>query len=93
MSTHLYCVLPGETPASVPSGLTGVEGGSVRALPVDHLVAWVHEAGSRAVERDFTGVADDGVGLEAGAIVDVDDRHLLPLKDVSQVPPPLIVVI
>src|SRR6187397_2640156 len=55
MSTHLYCVLPGETPASVPSGLTGVEGGSVRALPVDHLVAWVSD-----VQRDIP-VSIDGV--------------------------------
>jgi len=55
MSTHLYCVLPGEIPSSVPSGLTGVEGGSVRALPVDHIVAWVSD-----VERDFP-VSIDGV--------------------------------
>jgi hypothetical protein len=55
MSTHLYCLLPGEAPTSVPSGLTGVEGGSVRALPVDHLVAWVSD-----VERDIP-VSIDGV--------------------------------
>src|SRR3954465_919525 len=55
MSTHLYCVLPSEVPTDVPSGLTGVEGGSVRALPVDHLVAWVSD-----VERDIP-VSIDGV--------------------------------
>ena len=55
MSTHLYCVLPSEVPSSVPSGLTGVEGGSVRALPVDHLVAWVSD-----VQRDIP-VSIDGV--------------------------------
>jgi hypothetical protein len=55
MSTHLYCVLPSEIPSNVPFGLTGVEGGSVRALPVDHLVAWVSD-----VERDVP-VSIDGV--------------------------------
>jgi hypothetical protein len=55
MSTHLYCVLPSEVPSPVPFGLTGVEGGSVRALPVDHLVAWVSD-----VQRDIP-VSIDGV--------------------------------
>jgi len=63
MSTHLYCLLPGEAPTSVPSGLTGVEGGSVRALPVDHLVAWVSD-----VERDIP-VSIDGVRAH-DAVVD-----------------------
>jgi hypothetical protein len=51
----LYCVLPGEVHPGVPSGLTGVEGGSVRALPVDHVVAWVSD-----VQRDLP-VSIDGV--------------------------------
>ena len=55
MSTHLYCVLPCEARSPVPLGLTGVEGGSVRALPVDHLVAWVSD-----VQHDIP-VSIDGV--------------------------------
>jgi len=55
MSTHLYCVLPSEVPSDVPPGLTGVEGESVRALAVNHLVAWVSD-----VHRDIP-VSIDGV--------------------------------
>ena len=55
MSTHLYCVLPAKAPVTVPSGLMGVEGGSVRALPVDGVTAWVSD-----VERNIP-VSIDGV--------------------------------
>ena len=55
MSTHLYCVLPVDADASIPSGLRGVDGGSVRALPMDGIVAWVSD-----VPRDIP-VSIDGV--------------------------------
>ncbi len=55
MSTHLYCVLPIDAELDVPSGLRGVDGGSVRALPVDGIVAWVSD-----VPRDIP-VSIDGV--------------------------------
>ena len=42
MSTHLYCVLPGDAP-EVPNGLRGVDGGTVRALSVNGVVAWVSD--------------------------------------------------
>jgi hypothetical protein len=42
MSTHLYCVLPGDAP-EVPSELRGVEGATVHALSVNGLVAWVSD--------------------------------------------------
>ncbi|HET7135278.1 MAG TPA: GvpL/GvpF family gas vesicle protein, partial [Casimicrobiaceae bacterium] len=54
MSTHLYCVLPEDAP-EVPGGLMGVDGGEVRALPVNGLVAWVSD-----VERNVP-VSIDGV--------------------------------
>jgi hypothetical protein len=44
MTTHLYCVLPHEFRGVVPTGLSGVAGARVRALPVDDLVAWVSDA-------------------------------------------------
>ena len=43
MSTHLYCILPHAFRGDVPQGLSGVDGARVRALPVDHLVAWVSD--------------------------------------------------
>ena len=77
MSTHLYCVLPDEAPTSVPSGLTGVEGGSVRALPVDRprrlgerrraRRSGVDRRGARARCRRRSG-ARDGIDAGAGAL-------------------------
>ena len=43
MSTHLYCILPHADRDDVPQGLSGVDGARVRALPVDHVVAWVSD--------------------------------------------------
>ena len=54
MSTHLYCLLPGDAP-EVPAGLKGVDGGAVRALAVNEVVAWVSD-----VERNVP-VSIDGV--------------------------------
>ena len=54
MSTHLYCILPGDAP-EVPVGLKGVDGGAVRALAVNEVVAWVSD-----VERNVP-VSIDGV--------------------------------
>ena len=47
MTTHLYCILPGETSRVLPPNLSGVGGARVRALPVDRMVAWVSD-----VERE-----------------------------------------
>lgn len=44
MSTHLYCILPHAHRGDVPPGLSGVEGERVRALPLEHIVAWVSDA-------------------------------------------------
>jgi hypothetical protein len=70
MSTHLYCVLPSDALVSIPSGLTGVAGGSVRALPVDGVVAWVSDV-EREVPVSIDGVrAHDAVveaALESGS--------------------------
>jgi hypothetical protein len=43
MSTHLYCILPPTSLAALPPGLTGLDGARVRALDVEHLVAWVSD--------------------------------------------------
>ena len=40
----------------------------------DDLVAGMHEPGGGAVEADLARAARDGVGLEAGAVVDVERR-------------------
>lgn len=45
MSTHLYCVLPRATRGAMPSGLTGLNGGRVRALPLTSVIAWVSDVG------------------------------------------------
>ncbi len=76
MSTHLYCVLPHEprgdaaAGAKVPKGLSGVAGARVRALPVNHLVAWVSDV-ERGVKVNVDGVrAHDAVveaALETGS--------------------------
>src|SRR5256714_789748 len=50
----------------------------------DHPVAGVHEAGGGSVEGHLARPAHDGVGLEPGAVVDVEDGDLLPLQDVGQ---------
>jgi hypothetical protein len=47
MSTHLYCILPPTSLAALPSGLTGIDGATVRALEVDRLVAWVSDVEPR----------------------------------------------
>src|SRR3954451_13620664 len=51
----------------------------------DDRVAAVHEPGRGAVDLHVAGAPDpgDGVRLEAGAVVDVDDVHLLVLEDVG----------
>jgi len=70
MTTHLYCVLPSYADAAVPAGLRGVEGGSVRALPVDGVVAWVSDVESE-IPVSIDGVrAHDAVveaALESGS--------------------------
>lgn len=43
MTTHLYCVLPHTPRGKVPAGLSGVDGGPVRALALNGLVAWVSD--------------------------------------------------
>ena len=50
----------------------------------DHLVAGVDQAGGRAVEAHLAGPPEDGVGLEAGAVVDVEHGDLLVLEDVGR---------
>ena len=55
MTTHLYCVLPHQLRGAIPSGLSGVSGKTVRALPVDGLVAWVSD-----VEREVA-VSTEGI--------------------------------
>lgn len=55
MTTHLYCILPGEMSPVLPPDLSGVNGARVRALPVDRMVAWVSD-----VERELP-VSVDGV--------------------------------
>jgi hypothetical protein len=55
VTTHLYCVLPQAQRGAIPAGLSGVDGGRVRALPFDGLVAWVSD-----VERHLP-VSIDGV--------------------------------
>src|SRR5205085_8521472 len=47
------------------------------------LVARLHEAGGRPVEAHLAPTPGDGVGLEAGAVVDVEHGDLLPLADVG----------
>jgi len=54
MKTHLYCVLP-QGDRVLPSGLSGVAGARVRAIPVEGVVAWVSD-----VERDVP-VSVEGV--------------------------------
>jgi hypothetical protein len=44
MTTHLYCVLPGERHGTCPAGLTGVGGAPVRILAMPGMVAWVSDA-------------------------------------------------
>lgn len=55
MTTHLYCILPGETRGAPPPNLSGVGGASVRTLSVDRMVAWISDA-----ERDLS-VSVEGV--------------------------------
>ena len=52
-----------------------------------HAVARLDQAGGGAVEAHVARAAPagDGVGLEPGAVVDVDDGHLLVLEDVGRV--------
>lgn len=55
MTTHLYCILPGELHDALPPELSGVDGAPVRTLPVEHMVAWVSD-----VERELP-VSVEGV--------------------------------
>lgn len=70
MTTHLYCVLPQEERATVPTGLSGLAGAAVRALPVDGMIAWVSDV-ERGVAVTVDGVrAHDAVveaALETGS--------------------------
>ena len=54
MTTHLYCILPGENAGGPPPDLGGVRGERVRTLPVQHMVAWVSD-----VERELPVSVDD----------------------------------
>src|SRR4051794_25324959 len=49
----------------------------------DHLVTGLHESGRGPVEADLARTAGDGVGLEPGAVVDVEHVDLLVLADVG----------
>src|SRR5690606_12048886 len=81
--------LPGEVLADLAVGGVDVDDGGLPAggqlgvvdLGVaddDHPVAGVDQVGGGAVEADVAAapLALDDVGLEAGAVVDVDHRHL-----------------
>ena len=48
MMTHLYCVLPNDERSTVPVGLRGLDEAPVRALTIDHLVAWVSDVEGRS---------------------------------------------
>jgi hypothetical protein len=50
----------------------------------DDLVARRTSRAAAPLRQTWPGSADDGVGLEAGAVVDVEDGHLLVLQDVGQ---------
>ena len=68
---------------------TGSYAGELRLVVLrvgdhDHLVAGVHEPRRRAVEDHVARAAADHVGLEAGAVVDVEHVHLLVLADVGE---------
>ena len=61
MTTHLYCILPGENSSVMPTDLSGVDGARVRTLPVDGIVAWVSDV-AREMPASIEGVrAHDGV--------------------------------
>jgi hypothetical protein len=47
MTTHLYCVLPRPLRGGAPTGVKGIGGAEVRAIPVDGLTAWVSDIGRR----------------------------------------------
>ncbi len=64
MSIHLYCVMPQESRAALPPGLSGVAGAKVRALPVEHLVAWVSDI-ERGVRVSVDGVRAHDAVVEA----------------------------
>ncbi len=64
MTTHLYCVLPQAQRGAIPPGLSGVEGGRVRALPFDGLVAWVSDV-ERSVRVSIDGVKAHDAVVEA----------------------------
>lgn len=63
MTTHLYCILPGENRDALPANLSGVDGARVRTMPVDGIVAWVSD-----VEREMP-ISVDGV-REHDAVVE-----------------------
>ncbi len=67
----------------------GLEAHQLRRLVVgvgddDHLVPPVHEPGRGAVETHLAGTAEDGVGLEPRAVVDVEHGDLFVLEDVGE---------
>ena len=64
MTTHLYCILPGETQNALPPDLSGVDGARVRTLPVDHMVAWVSDV-EREVPISVEGVRVHDAVVEA----------------------------
>lgn len=68
MKTHLYCVLPQESPAArLPAGLSGLSGARVRAIPIDGLVAWVSD-----VEREVPIAVERA---EGGSLVEAVRAH------------------
>jgi hypothetical protein len=64
MTTHLYCILPGENGDAVPPDLSGVDGAHVRVLPVDRIVAWVSDA-ERGLPVSVEGVRAHDAVVEA----------------------------
>jgi gas vesicle protein GvpL/GvpF len=62
MTTHLYCILPGENRNALPTDLSGVDGARVRTLPVNGIVAWVSD-----VEREMP-ISIEGVRAHDGVV-------------------------
>ena len=46
-------------------------------------VSHMHQSGSSSVETDLARLAEDRIGFEAGAVVDVEYRYLLVLKNIG----------
>ncbi|HXD49602.1 MAG TPA: GvpL/GvpF family gas vesicle protein [Gemmatimonadaceae bacterium] len=47
MSTHLYCIVPSDSPPAIPRGLVGIDDERVRPMPIDDVVAWVSDVERR----------------------------------------------